>query len=366
MARGETAEARRLLRAHIARVTPDVEVWLKLAALCRGLGDLKEALAATVEALKIEPLNFLALLLLANLMEKTNAPGFGEAYGQALAQHRANDTESKSLSAMIEHAKCAYAEYQQRQNDILTQALLKAHVRLSEAEAGRVARFQSNALRLTKVYHAEPVTYAYPGLAEREFHDRSDFEWLERLEEATDAIIHELEALIAAEHAVLTPYIQYDTGQPLRQWQALNHSHDWTAIHLLQNGKVIDANARHCPVTMDLLRSFPQPDITGASPNAMFSLLAPHTHIPPHNGIANTRLVCHLPLTVPSGCWFRVGAQSRNWVKGEAWVFDDCIEHEAKNESDTLRVVFIFDIWHPGLNRAEQEAISALVAADAK
>jgi aspartyl/asparaginyl beta-hydroxylase (cupin superfamily) len=94
----------------------------------------------------------------------------------------------------------------------------------------------------------------------------------------------------------------------------------------------------------------------------MFSLLAPKTRIPPHHGVANTRLVCHLPLIVPDHCWFRVGAETRPWEPGRAWIFDDTIEHEAANDSDQLRVVLIFDIWHPGLSQPEREAIAALMA----
>ena len=103
--------------------------------------------------------------------------------------------------------------------------------------------------------------------------------------------------------------------------------------------------------------------ISGRSPNAMFSLLAPGTRIPPHNGVANTRLVCHLPLIVPEGCWFRVGAETRAWQVGEAFVFDDTIEHEAANDSDQLRVVLIFDVWHPDLDPIEREAVTAVIEA---
>jgi aspartyl/asparaginyl beta-hydroxylase (cupin superfamily) len=42
-------------------------------------------------------------------------------------------------------------------------------------------------------------------------------------------------------------------------------------------------------------------------------------------------------------------------------VFDDTIEHEAMNPTDELRVVFIFDVWHPDLSPIEQEAIAALI-----
>jgi aspartyl/asparaginyl beta-hydroxylase (cupin superfamily) len=84
---------------------------------------------------------------------------------------------------------------------------------------------------------------------------------------------------------------------------------------------------------------------------AVFSLLAPHTRIPPHTGVANTRLVCHLPLIVPPDCGFRVGETTCEWRVGEAFVFDDTIEHEAWNESDELRVVLIIDLWPPALVR---------------
>jgi aspartyl/asparaginyl beta-hydroxylase (cupin superfamily) len=150
---------------------------------------------------------------------------------------------------------------------------------------------------------------------------------------------------------------------PLDQWRPLNRNPDWTAIHLWRNGERVEPNARHCPETLAMLKRMPQPQIDGAGPNAMFSLLAPRTSIPPHVGVNNARLVCHLPLIVPEGCWFRVGAETRYWEPGEAFVFDDTIEHEARNPSDQLRVVFIFDIWHPDLSEIEREAIKALIQA---
>lgn len=107
----------------------------------------------------------------------------------------------------------------------------------------------------------------------------------------------------------------------------------------------------------------PQPHVRNASPNAMFSLLAPRTRIPPHTGVANTRLVCHLPLIVPPNCGFRVGETTREWRVGEAFVFDDTIEHEAWNESDELRVVLIIDLWAPALGATERAAVAAVIGA---
>jgi aspartyl/asparaginyl beta-hydroxylase (cupin superfamily) len=125
-------------------------------------------------------------------------------------------------------------------------------------------------------------------------------------------------------------------------------------------GRRVEENAARCPRTMAVLDGVPQPQQAGRTPAAMYSLLKPRTRIPPHTGVTNVRLVVHLPLIVPPGCGFRVGNERREWVPGKAWVFDDTIEHEAWNDSDQLRVVFIFDIWHPHLTASERALVSAL------
>jgi aspartyl/asparaginyl beta-hydroxylase (cupin superfamily) len=48
---------------------------------------------------------------------------------------------------------------------------------------------------------------------------------------------------------------------------------------------------------------------------------------------------------------------------GEAWVFDDTIDHEAWNDADQMRVILIFDIWNPYLSEAEQALITAMMQA---
>jgi aspartyl/asparaginyl beta-hydroxylase (cupin superfamily) len=114
---------------------------------------------------------------------------------------------------------------------------------------------------------------------------------------------------------------------------------------------------------MAAIARLPQPVVPGRSPAAMFSVLEPRTRIPPHTGVANTRLVVHLPLIVPEGCGFRVGAETRAWREGEAWVFDDTIEHEAWNDSDQRRAILICDVWNPRLGEDERRTITDLIAA---
>ena len=156
------------------------------------------------------------------------------------------------------------------------------------------------------------------------------------------------------------PYINYDQDQPVAQWAELNHSARWSALHLVKDGLPVAENASRCPRTMAAWAHAPSPDQPGRTPVAMFSLLKPKTRIPGHVGASNARLVTHLPLVVPPGCRFRVGNTVREWVPGKAWVFDDTIEHEAWNDSEQLRVVLIFDIWHPDLNPEERRMITAL------
>lgn len=361
-ARGDRAAARRLLGEVTAADPGRFEPWLKLAALCRAEGDLEAALAAVSGALCIEPLGFVPLLLKANLLQAASRPDeAGEAYGHALAQ-RPEDMPPH-LRGPTAQAERLHAAFVERLERTLANSVGPLRASLSEAEQARVARFASNIARRTRPYHSEPSHFHYPGLAEREFHDRESFPWLAELEPATLEIRAEFEGLMATQGRELSPYIQYSDDQPLRQWKELNRNPDWSAAHLIQNGNRLAPNARHCPRTMRLLELVDQPGISGRSPNAMFSLLAPGAHIPPHNGVANTRLVCHLPLMVPEGCWFRVGAETRRWEVGKAWIFDDTIEHEAANESDQLRVVLIFDIWHPGLSAQEREAVRAVMTA---
>jgi aspartyl/asparaginyl beta-hydroxylase (cupin superfamily) len=355
------ADALALLHAVRDGGSDDLQVALRRASLHRALQEPQAALRSVDEALAFEPLDFMALLLRGTLLDQLGSPEAGEAYGRALAQRPSGDLPP-SLQRATDQAQVAYDAHVQELSGRLDSAST-AGDDLKPVEQGRVARFATNVARKTRHFHAEPTNFHFPGLAEVEFPDRSLFPWIEALEAATPAIAAELAAVMAAERAELVPYVQYGATVPMRQWKELNHSLDWTAIHLLLRGERVEANARHCPQTMALIATLPQPQLPGYAPNAMFSLLAPHTHIPPHHGVANFRLVCHLPLVLPGKCWFRCGEERREWRMGEAFVFDDTIEHEAANESDQLRVVLIVDIWNPAISEAETAAIARILAA---
>jgi aspartyl/asparaginyl beta-hydroxylase (cupin superfamily) len=111
---------------------------------------------------------------------------------------------------------------------------------------------------------------------------------------------------------------------------------------------------------MAALAKVPMPVIAARSPMALFSVLQPGTHIPPHTGMLNTRLICHLPLIVPPDCTLRVGNQVEPVERGKLMIFDDSIEHEAWNRSDATRVVLLFEVWRPELSADERAALTIL------
>ena len=117
------------------------------------------------------------------------------------------------------------------------------------------------------------------------------------------------------------------------------------------------------PRTAEVLAALPLCRIEGRAPNAFFSILKAGAHSPPHTGVTTVRSVVHLPLIVPDGCSFRVGGETRSWRVGEAFVFDDTIEHEAWNRSGEDRAVLIIDAWNPHLSRHEQAMVCRLYEA---
>ncbi len=196
-----------------------------------------------------------------------------------------------------------------------------------------------------------------------QFFDRRHFPWLGELEAATEMIRQELLVVLQDDLEEMQPYIQYPPGVPVNQWVELNHSPLWNSYFLWKDGVKDEAHCARCPNTAALLETLPLLRQPGFGPTAIFSVLAPRTHIPPHTGSTNTRSLVHLPLILPGPSRFRVGNETREWKMGEAWVFDDTIEHEAWNDADQTRVILILDLWNPYLSEAERELVSAMMSA---
>ena len=336
--------------------------WIQLAIACRDLGDEAAEEHAIQSALNIDPRNLVGLILRGNLLERTGRMHeAGRAYAAVPAVASTMPQVPAELRPAVAEAAAYVGKYNLEKGRFLD-AYLDQHYRDFVGE--NLSRFRTSVDILAgrkKRYDSQALLYHFPHLAPIEFFPREELPWIESLEAATDDIRDEFLDVLRTEEG-FTPYLSYPPGLPLNQFAELNNSPRWTAFHLLDRGQRVDVNANRCPKTMAVLARMPQPDEPGRTPTAMFSLLRPRTTIPPHTGVTNVRLVTHLALIIPEGCTYRVGNDVRLWVPGKAWVFDDTIEHEARNDSDKLRVILMFDIWHPHLTPPERALITALWA----
>jgi aspartate beta-hydroxylase len=364
--RGDRHGALALLLEAERAAPGDKALKMQRAMVCRTLGDLPGSLAALEDALNLDPYDYVARLSKAAIVERMlGARAAATDYRNALAIAPPEDELPGPLRAPTERGRQVVARTMAALEDHLKARTGAVTAEVSEAARRRFDESVGILAGRTKVYTQEPLLLHYPRLPAIPFYDRSMFPWFAELEAATDTIRGELEGALAAAKEDFAPYIAYPKGVPVNQWGELNHSKRWSSFFLWKDGARQDGACKLCPKTAALLDSLPMSDLPGYAPTAMFSALDANTRIPPHTGSTNVRLLCHLPLILPGPARFRVGGETRDWKMGEAWVFDDTIEHEAWNGSDQTRVVLIFDTWNPYLTAAERELVCAMMAARA-
>jgi aspartyl/asparaginyl beta-hydroxylase (cupin superfamily) len=356
---GRALDARGRFEAALRADPANARIWLLLAVACRAQKDEAGEEAALDRLLEIEPRAMRGLIMKGDCRAKAGE----ERVAVSLYRNALRIAEGQSLPPS-DVAELRRAEETVRRLDARHAARLEESLSArGMAPEHRSARFQHSLDIMAgrkQVYYQAPTGYYFPELAQTQYFDTADFDWAPALEAATDAIRHELRAVLAEGLEGFRPYIQSEANQP-RQHPLLDKK-DWSALFLCENGKRFEEAIARCPKTWEAVRAAPQLWIERSSPTVMFSLLRPATRIPAHSGVQNTRLTCHLPLIVPPGCGFRVGNEVREWVEGKLLVFDDTIEHEAWNDSGEDRVVLIFDIGRPDMSDREHEEVAALFA----
>ena len=327
---------------------------LNVATACRALEDHDGERAALDAVLNIDRLDFIAQLRMAELRERT-----GDLTAAALGWHNV-----VQLAVQIEPRPPRVADALARGQAFLAAHGARTATIIDDALGPRLAAMGSAARRFSAcvdhglgrraIFQNECAGVHFPFLPADEFFDRAHFPWLADIEAKTDVIRAEALALLSLGSDAIRPYVRMETGGPETIWSRLDNSLDWSACFLWEYGDRNDAVCTLCPETAAALARLPQNHVPGKAPSAFFSILKPRTHIPAHTGVTNTRAIIHLPLVVPPACCFRVGGETREWREGEAFAFDDTIQHEAWNDSDEVRIVLIFDVWNPHLTPEEQ------------
>ena len=343
------------------------ELWLNLATAYRQLGDDASERTALERTLAIDQRHLTALIRLAQWHERAGEDGpAAQRWSAVLSLASAIDQPSPEFASLLEHARDRVERQRHQLADALDRALAPDLAAASDRDRRRVRAAANLMVGRRAVFANDCHGLHYPFLPADEYFDRDHFPWLETLEAATRDIREELAAILGDRDPGLEPYVEQPSGVPENKWSPLDRSLDWGALHLWRDGKRNADVCARAPKTAALAETLPLCRIPGRAPAVFFSILKAGKHIPPHTGVTNVRSIVHLPLIVPDGCTFRVGGETRPWVEGEAFVFDDTIEHEAINPTDRDRAVLIFDVWNPWLSEAEQAMIRTIYATTAQ
>lgn len=362
--RGQLDEAREALQAATKVAPSDPVVLLSLSVVLRAQGNSAGELGAIEAALIADPYFLAGLLAKASHLERHGKLGAAVAfYRNALKVAPPEARWPAALSDQLRHGLELVQRRGREMAAFLEERLGTRSGALSPAEAERWREAGAILSGQSGPYPSVGSQLQVPRLPAIPFFERKDFDWVEAFEAKTEAITAELKAVMAHDLGEFKPYIAYQPGTPVNQWHELNHSERWSTYFLWCHGEPVAEHLKACPETAQALAEVEMADIDGLCPNSVFSVLAPHTRIPPHHGETNARLIVHLPLIVPEHCLYRVGFEQRRWKVGEVLIFDDSIEHEARNDSDELRVVLIFDVWNPLLSPGERDMVRTLSAA---
>ena len=319
-------------------------------------------LEAADRALAVDPRDLSALIAkgdaMAGLSDERAAASF---YTSALRAAGDGKGLGGDTIAALRRAQAAVQAQAQR---------FEGHLATSLAGAGFDAMRSSDRFALSldlmagrkRLYQQEPRFYLFPGLPQIQFQPRESLPWLASVEAVAGEIRTELDGLLA-EPDLFRPYVEPRADRPNRDAAGMMSNADWSALFLWKDGVEQTDIARRCPRTLAALAEIPLCRVPGRTPSILFSKLKAGARIPPHHGLINTRLICHLPLIAPPGSRFRVGNDTRDWREGQAWAFDDTIEHEAANDSGQDRTILIFDVWKPELTGEERALVSALFQA---
>jgi aspartate beta-hydroxylase len=349
----------------------DAEAWKLVGQADLLLGDDAGAVDALQRSVALQPTHWLTWLLL------------GDVHRQARRDYQALVATFRAINGAQRQGQWL--------NDATTPVSLRPRLKaaMDFVDAGRerllthvleplVARYGEQSLarvrKCVRIYVGrEPAVYGdpwqrpgflfFPDLPTPAFHPRELFPWMDALEAGTDVIRAEMQAVLAADSG-FEPFRRFTSEQEEAGYLRGHRGKPaWDAYFFWRHGERFDDNHARCPRTSAILEGLPLVRIDKHAPEILFSVLTPGSHILPHRGVTNTRLVSHLPLVVPPDCAIRVGDETRVWREGEAFAFDDTFEHEAWNRSDQTRVVLLVDAWNPYLTEVERAAVHDLVLA---
>lgn len=330
--------------------------------------DLPAALASYRRAVQLRPDFFVARLHYASVLERS-----GESlqatthYARSLrdAQHRGQwlnpDTTPVPLRQLVERAVEQVRHGRQTALYSLLEPLQQRYGRESLVRVMQCLRIYLGEQQAVYQDDRQRPTFLYfPQLPATAYFDRALFPWIAEFEAYTPAIREELLRLLPSAHG--RERVFTDATLERTNLRGTDNSPSWNGYYFFRHGERRDENCAMCPHTAQALQAVPLGQIRQHAPEVFFSVFTAGTHLLPHHGVTNTRVVAHLPLLIPNDCALSVGGELHVWQAGRVVIFDDTYAHQAWNRSQQTRVVLIFDVWNPWLTEVERLAIADIVA----
>ncbi len=332
-------------------------------------GDLTAAIEAYRQALAVKDDLYVARLALARLIEERGNPAqalpqYFRAVtdAQAEGRWRSRDSTPSALQPLVEHAM---RQIDSGRRGLFDGVLEPLRQRFGRDELTRVDECLEVYLGLRRMQPADarqqPRFLWFPGLPGTPFLDTARVPELRGLEAQAGAIRAELLHVLDGGAAASREAVFGDPEVARANLAGHRGEPGWNGYYFYRHGERREDNHRACPQTSAALEALPLCKVRAHGPEVLFSVLTPGTHLLPHTGVTNTRIVGHLALIISDDCALRVAGEEYRWTEGRAVLFDDTYLHEAWNRSAQRRVVLIFDLWHPDLRPAERLAVQALV-----
>jgi len=370
LALGDAPGAVVLLRRALQERPGNPDVLHPLGVAEMAAGDVSGAIESLRHCLAAAPGMFVARLRLGMVLERQGdlhgaVLAYFGAVNSAQAQGRwmSDATTAPGLRDAVKHAMRVIDAGRRRTFDAVLEPLRQ---RYGQGELARVehclAIYLGEKPANLPDARQKPKFLYFPDVPSQPYYGRERFPWQAGLEEATEAIREELRAVLT-ENQPLEPFLGRQSAEELKGHLSSSGAQPgaWDAYFFYRHGDRFDEHHVRCPQTSAVLEKVPLVRIRDHAPETLFSVLRPGTHILPHRGVTNTRLVTHLPLIVPPDCAINVGGELHEWKEGQCVTFDDTFEHEAWNRSDRTRVVVILDSWNPDLTAVERMAVTDLV-----
>jgi aspartate beta-hydroxylase len=366
---GRTKRALELLERAVSVAPEDPMTRHHLARAYEAAPDVGKATEAHAAAVRLEPAFFIARLHLGGCLERLGRREdalvqYKRALDDAQGQGRwlNQETTPPALRPLVTQAVVAVRNGRRQLFQALLAPLRERYGRESMDRVEHCLRIYLN--EAPPVYpdpRQKPSFLLFPGLPTSAYIERAALPWVDELEAQTPAVLAELQRLLPS--AAGRERVFGSDALEAENLRGLEVAPSWNGYYFYRHGERRDDNCQSCPDTSRALDALPLARVREHGPEVLFSVFTTGTHLLPHRGVTNTRVVGHLPLLVPEDCALSVGGEIHVWRPGEVVVFDDTYEHEAWNRSPRTRVVMIFDTWNPYLTEAERAAVTDLVTA---